>query len=41
VWFSKYISARKEEIKRLLDREAELNIRLLFLLDKRTGFKKK
>jgi hypothetical protein len=41
VWYSKYINSKKEEIKRLIAREVQLNTRLLFLLDKRTGFKKK
>lgn len=41
VWYSKYINSTKEEIKRLIDHEVELNTRLLLLLDKRTGFNKK
>ena len=41
VWFGRILKAKNEEIKRLVEREQELNTRILHMLNEEIGFKSK
>jgi hypothetical protein len=40
-WFGKIIGAKNEEIKRLVEREEQLNARVLHMISEEIGYKKK
>lgn len=41
IWFQKVIKSKNEEIKRLADREQKLNERLIYMINKGIGYRKR
>jgi hypothetical protein len=39
-WFIRVLKAKDEEIKRLVEREKDLNDRIIHMIDKEIGYKK-
>ncbi len=41
IWFSRLLNAKNDEIKRAVEREQELNDRILHMIDEEIGYRKK